>query len=140
MAEAVFICMLILAAWQDLKTGSIDIRVLLFFGGIGLLFQWSADASWFERIASCGIGAALLALHRLTNGGIGEGDGWFFIVSGFYLDWERNLLLFLAGLGLCFLCSLPLAVQAIMKKENGRKRELPFLPFLLPAGIWIAGM
>ena len=138
--ETIFIIMLILAAWQDLKTGSIELRFLILFGCVGLLLHWSTDVLWYERLASCGIGAILLILHGLTNGGIGEGDGWFFVVTGMYLDWEKNLLLFIAGLGLCFIWSLPLAVQAIIRKGNGRKRELPFLPFLLPAGIWIAMM
>lgn len=136
-AETIFICMLILAAWQDLKTGTIDIRLLIVFGCIGLLLHLSSDLLWYDRIASSGIGVILLILNKLTNGGIGEGDGWFFVVTGLYLDWERNLLLFLGGLGLCFLWSLPLAVQAILRKGSGRKRELPFLPFLLPAGIWM---
>lgn len=136
-AETIFICMLILAAWQDLKTGTIDICLLIVFGCIGLLLHLSSDLLWYDRIASSGIGVILLILNKLTNGGIGEGDGWFFVVTGLYLDWERNLLLFLGGLGICFLWSLPLAVQAILRKGCGRKRELPFLPFLLPAGIWM---
>ena len=138
MEKLVFTVMLILAACQDLKTGSIDARVLVIFGCIGMWLNWSADVLWYERIASCGIGVVLLLLHVLTGGRIGEGDGWFFVVTGLYLDWERNFLLLLGGLGLCFLFSLPLAVQAILQKGKGRKRELPFLPFSLPVGIWLA--
>ena len=138
MEKWIFISMLVLAAWQDLKTGSIDVRFLVIFGCIGLLLHQSTELLWYERIASCGIGGILFLLRFMTGGGIGEGDGWFFVVTGLYISWEKNLLLFLMGLGLCSLFSLPLAVQAILEKGKGRKRELPFLPFVLPAGIWIA--
>lgn len=34
-------------------------------------------------------GIMLLLIGMLTRGLLGEGDGWFFIVSGFFLGWQE---------------------------------------------------
>ena len=65
---------------------------------MGVSLVWKR--SLIQMLLSGGIGLFLLILSKCTNGGIGEGDGWFFIVSGWYLDWQDNVQLFLSGLQL----------------------------------------
>ena len=137
MKQMIFLCFLILAAYQDLKTKSIESRLFWLFGFLGAGICLIEKRSLSEVAVSCGIGVVLLLVSRWTQGGIGEGDGWFFVVSGLYLPKRANGALFLCGLSLCFLVSLPLAVMSVIRHGNGRKRSLPFLPFLLLPGIWL---
>ena len=131
----VFLIILVTAAWEDLRIKSIGVRFLGTAACIGGVFCLAERRSLVEISLSCGVGFVLLGLSRLTGGGIGEGDGWFFIVTGLFLSAEDNLFLFLAGLGLCFVVSLPLAVKSTITR---RKTALPFIPFLVPVGTWIA--
>ena len=137
MKQMIFLCFLILAAYQDLRMKSIESRLFWLFGFTGIGICLLEKRSLSEVMVSCGIGGILLLVSRWTRGGIGEGDGWFFVVSGLYLPGRANGVLFLCGLSLCFLVSLPLAVMSVIRRGNGRKRRLPFLPFLLLPGIWL---
>ena len=132
--DCLFFMVLLLAAWQDSVWKSISMRFLLAAGMLGVGFSAVLNRNLLQVAASVAIGVLLLFLSKWTYGGIGEGDGWFFVVSGFYIDWQKNLCLFLSGLFLCFGLSLCVIVLRILR----RKREnitFPFLPFLLPAGI-----
>ena len=141
-SNAIFLVYLLVAAWKDYRTREIEGWIFMVAGLGGLIVCsikcLAGHRTWLEIVLSCSVGVGLLALGRLSNGGIGEGDGWFFVVSGLYLSGLENMGLFLSGLCVCFLWSLPLAVKAILENGKGRKRELPFLPFLLPAGVWFA--
>ena len=81
---------------------SISKSSLLLSGVLGLGLSIALKRSCIQIVISCGIGVVLLLLNKCTDGGIGEGDGWFFVVSGLYMDWQDNLQLFLSGLFLCF--------------------------------------
>ena len=136
--KIIFLIILGYAVWMDLRTKELSGTFLLGAACVGavVLAVWGpAGENWQETIFACGIGGILLFISRLIGGGIGEGDGWFFIVTGLFLDVSVNLILFLTGLGLCFVVSLPLAVKSTITR---RKTALPFIPFLVPAGMWIA--
>jgi len=134
MNEGTFLLVLIWAAWQDWKRRSISLNGLLTAGSIGFIFTVLLERSCTQIVMSCGIGILLLILGKCTDGGIGDGDGWFFLVSGLYMDWQENLRLFLSGLFLCFGVSLILIVKGRLGRGR-RGMKLPFLPFLLPTGI-----
>ena len=87
---------------------------------------------------ACGIGGILLFISRLIGGGIGEGDGWFFVVAGLFLSPGENGLLLLSGIFLSGIFSLLYVVAGALNGTWQRHRKsFPFLPFLLPAGLWI---
>ncbi|MBR5267867.1 MAG: prepilin peptidase [Lachnospiraceae bacterium] len=132
--EVLFFVILLWVSYQDWQQKSISKRSLWLAGilGMGVSLVWKR--SLIQMLLSGGIGLFLLILSKCTNGGIGEGDGWFFIVSGWYLDWQDNVQLFLSGLFLCFGVSLILVVQSCFRHQK-KNMTLPFLPFLLPAGI-----
>lgn len=134
----IFLVILCSAAWQDFKTRSVGCPFLMISGYLGGVYSVLAERRAQDIILSCAIGVLLLGIGKLTRGGIGEGDGWFFVVTGLFFDVGENLSLFLSGLSGCFLVSLPVAVVGVWKKNGNRKRGLPFLLFLLPKGILMA--
>ena len=115
------------AAWQDLRTRSISLEVLAGGAAVGII-----TCIWKERLPGEIVlamipGITLLLIGMLTRGLLGEGDGWFFIVSGFFLGWQECVMLLISG-------------QIFCGRENIRKLRLPFLPFLLPASLWMVLM
>ena len=84
------------AAWQDLRTRSISLEVLAGGAAVGII-----TCIWKERLPGEIVlamipGIMLLLIGMLTRGLLGEGDGWFFIVSGFFLGWQECVMLFSA--------------------------------------------
>ena len=134
----VFITILLIAVYRDLRTRTLSRRFLVVSMVLGSLMGIWEHRNWLDWVLSCGIGVLLLGMAHVSGGGIGEGDGWFFVVTGMFLQWKENLWLFLSGLLFCFVWCLPLAVLTVVRNGKGRKREIPFLPFLLPGGIWLA--
>ena len=132
--DLLYLIILTWEAYQDWKKKSITKNSLLIAGVLGVTISVLLGRQVIQIIISCSLGIALLALNKCTNDGIGEGDGWFFFISGFYMDWHNNLQMFLTGLFLCFGASLILVVQGCFRKRKN-KITLPFLPFVLPAGI-----
>ena len=78
-------------------------------------------------------GIGLLIVSILTGGLLGEGDGLFLIVSGFFLEWQECVLLLITGQVFCGIFGLAMMVGAQIGTGGGsvRKQRLPFLPFLL---------
>jgi len=141
MKKWVFLAFLLWGAYKDLKAKELDGLYLLLFGLAGCvcsIITRLPDGDWMGIAGSCGIGVLLLGFSRLTDGGIGEGDGWFFINSGLFLTWEENLGLLCSGWFLCFVYCLMVVGARIGKKQLYRSTSVPFLPFLVPAGIYLA--
>ena len=144
--KMVFLIILSYAVWMDLRTRELSGTFLLAAACVGavVLAIWGpAGKNWQETIFACGVGGVLLLISRLTGGGIGEGDGWFFVVSGLFLSPGENGLLLLSGIFLSGIFSLLYVVAGVLSGTWQRRgKRFPFLPFLLPAGLWImfAGM
>jgi len=144
--NSVFSGFLLLAAWQDLRHKEIEIRILwagvvlagvLCVGqGIWLSEELSLQVKEVWKIVGAGRvlgsmpGVALLALGRLTGGGIGAGDGWFFLVSGLILGLQDNFTMLCGGILLCGSWALGLYCWKWLKgNADAGKGTLPFLPF-----------
>lgn len=151
-----FLTVLAVSAFQDYRGHRIHISVFVIFGMAGIVLRgiqlflelsvlswdWGFGDLWgfaARRLlgfgASMTVGGVLLILSAVTREGIGRGDGWFFVVSGLYLGFGKNLLLLSGGLLFCFLVCSVLMVRGIQKNQSVRKLRIPFLPFLIPAGI-----
>lgn len=128
---------LMFAVWQDIKYRGVEERYYLIFGMAGVVFAFLQGRTLLSVCGSAGVGVLLLVLGWLSGGGIGEGDGWFFVVTGFFLAPQDNLALLLSGLFFCSLYSLTLTAAAFGSGANIRKLKVPFLPFLLPVGLWL---
>ena len=68
---------------------------------------------------------------------IGKGDGLTFMITGIYLGLWRNLCLLWFSLILCSLWGAGLMVLGRMGWKQVKKKELPFLPFVFPVGVWL---
>lgn len=138
LAAAVFLIILVCGVWQDMRYRSVSRSFLILSGAAGGLLYAASGYGWSRMLLSSAVGIVLLGLSILTDGGIGEGDGWFFVVTGLFLNPAENVILFLSGVVFCSVYSLTLAAAAFAGGRNIRRRKLPFLPYLLPIGLWLA--
>ncbi len=146
MQKWIFGVFLSVAAGQDLRKKKVDVWVYLVFGSFAL-------SSWFYEFLSvpeskriweiflklCP-GMMLLGISSISRGGIGIGDGCFFLISGLLLSVRNNLVLLCWGIMLCGMYSFGYLMWIRMKRRSFRKaggEVVPFLPFLVPFGIWM---
>lgn len=142
---------LAVAAGQDLKRKRVDIWIYLLFGTLAAAVLIGSQSGrmteceiWLKGLAEavwclCP-GLVLLGFGRVSRGGIGVGDGCFFLVSGLLLSFWENMMILGYGTLLCGLYSLGYLVWKRMKRgtpADVRRHKIPFLPFLLPPGIWL---
>ena len=98
----------------------------------GLIYAAVTGRSVSEVFCSAVPGIALLLLSAVTEGGIGTGDGLFFLsVAGFLRPMESVLSLIAA----VFLASLAALVLFGMKRD--RKASIPFLALMPPALLFV---
>ncbi len=146
-----------LAAWQDLKWGSIHIGTFIVGGAAGILLQAGRFAavsgalgSWravctpayavLQLLGAACVGIFLLSLAYVTQEAVGLGDGFFFLAAGCYLGFIKTVFLFSASLLLCFPVSSFLMVRRIWKGDKAAdrgKERLPFLPFVLLVAVFL---
>lgn len=156
MLRSGFVLVLAISSYQDWRVHKIHIHVFILFGmagtalrGMQLIMElkilcksanpaglWIYTAGRLGDIAAAmALGAGLLALSAITNRAIGRGDGWFFVVSGLYLGLTRNMLLLCGGLFFYFMVCCMLWIKEAGRGQRVRGMRLPFLPFLIPAGL-----
>lgn len=85
--------------------------------------------------ASVAIGLVLFFVSHVTAGGLGEGDAWFFLVTGLYLSWKESLSLLCYSGCLSSLYGIGVLAWRWRGRGNGRRTKIPFLPF-----VWMAAM
>ena len=153
-----FLLFLSVAGYQDLKEQKVRVRLFMIFGSLGTAFrgiqmvlelkvialqfgQQDLLAFAGKRLEEIGlavmIGGILLVISAITKEAIGRGDGWFFVVSGIYLGFAKNVLLLCGGLLFCFLACAVLFMKGILDGRDARRQRLPFIPFLIPAGLGV---
>lgn len=145
---SLFFLFLGIAAWQDLRTRSISLEVLTAGAAAGMAVCVLEGRGLEEIVPAMIPGIALLLINRFADGIIGEGDGLFFLVAGFFLEWKEIVLLLISGQFFCGIFGLAMAVSVMTigggkiggGNGNLRKMRLPFLPFLLPTALWMAVM
>ena len=136
MYKLAFILFLLLAAAWDLLKKEVPLGLYLCGALLAVLtrgFGWLTADGCF----SIGIGIGLLFLTLVSGGRIGAGDGMFFLVSGMYLECRVNAALFFYGLMLCCIYCLWAGVYSRIKYQQIQNKTVPFLPFLVPVGVWL---
>ena len=136
--EGIFALFLLTAALQDIRRRSIDLWVLLLFAFLGILFCFLDGEDGLKRILGCLTGGGLIFVSRAAKDGIGRGDGFFFVVSGFYLGAVKNLELLFYGLITAAALGGILILTSKKGERNLRNTAFPFIPFLVP--VWIGMM
>lgn len=158
MQRSGFIIFLFIGAFQDIKRHRINVGLFIISGSAGMALRFlqmiaemglvneniahslNLNVMWWhmgDTVMAMAVGCMLLLLSVFTGEAIGKGDGWFFVVSGIYLGMIKNLVLLAGGLGLCFLVCMVLMVRGIITGKDLSGVRLPFLPFLIPAGIGV---
>lgn len=146
MIRMIYSLFLLQTAWHDLRKRQIPIWIFLFFGAVGICIVFLPLSGWpGENSVGMGIrsiagflpGIALLSITACTRGQIGSGDGFFFLVSALYLSVRSLLLLLSSGLIFCSAFCLGMVIWGAWSGVNVRKMRLPFLPFLVPAWLWL---
>ena len=98
---SLFFLFLGIAAWQDLRTRSISLEVLTAGAAAGMAVCVLEGRGLEEIVPAMIPGIALLLINRFAGGIIGEGDGLFFLVTGFFLEWKEIVLLLISGQFFC---------------------------------------
>lgn len=137
--DLVYSVFLLASAWYDIRTAKIPIWLLIVFGVAGVLGMAAGmRPSGYTGLAAAFLpGIFLLLVTLCTKGAAGPGDGCFFIVSACYLGASGTIILFLCALLFCGTCSLGMAAWGFIHGINAGKMRLPFLPFILPAWLWL---
>jgi leader peptidase (prepilin peptidase)/N-methyltransferase len=131
--------------WTDARKREVSLLWLLcgaVAGGICMLQKISLG-NFFSRLVSMEeasgifVGIFLLVVAVLSKGQIGLGDGLGFFVSGLFLDFWKNSLLLLGGLGLLlfrvgFEHFVP---KKTPRQETEKNTEQPLFPFVFAAYI-----
>lgn len=146
MERWIFGMFLAVAAGQDLKKKQVDIWVYIVFGMLAFLITaerklgGTAEFCWNDHIGGISLGLLILGIGIISRGKIGLGDGLFFVVSSLILKLPETMLLLCYGLLFCGLYSLGYLVWMRFQTSEIqaiRGQIVPFLPFLVPPGIWI---
>ncbi len=142
--DKVLYCFMGMTAVMDLIKREIPGWMFWIFGIAGAIGRISGStgkmAAWPGLTAidgSVAVGILLLVISRAARGAVGEGDGWFFVVSGLYVSWTVNLGLLCYGLVLSSIYGILLTVWGTVKGISVRKKKIPFLPFVSMAGIFM---
>lgn len=144
--NGLFLCFLLIAAVQDIRKKQVEVRVFVIFGLLAMLlcgYQWKIGRwnGWFDVGSNFCVAAGLIGAAVIWRDAVGLGDGCFFLVSGLLLGFWENLALLFYGLLLCgSYCLLKLAINQLYGRSNMKNQTVPFLPFLVPAGIWLIFM
>lgn len=146
MIRMIYSLFLLQTAWHDLRKRQIPIWIFLLFGAVGVCALLLPLSAWpgvrgmgtgITGIAGFLPGIALLSITACTRGQIGSGDGFFFLVSALYLSVRSLLLLLSFGLIFCSAFCLGMVIWGAWSGINVRSMRLPFLPFLIPAWLWL---
>ena len=76
-------------------------------------------------------GGICLLMARATHQGIGYGDAMLILVCGLSVGWSACI-----GMGLSAFFLTGVAAFMLLIKCREKKKELPFVPFLLVAWVW----
>jgi len=124
------ISLLLINTVFDIRTKKIPVVVLVGFGAVGVLVNlFYKEYSVVEIIAGTAVGVALFVVSRITDGQIGEGDAFLFMITGLYVGGINNIVLLLWA---SILCALVAAILLLTRQVN-KKDEIPFVPFVLLA-------
>ena len=133
--KVLFIAFLCVCALLDYKYRSIDIRIfwIMLLGEtafILILVILERNLDIPSMLSGVLLGVLLFILSRLTRGSIGQGDAWFFALSGLAIGGARNICVFAASILMCAVIGIGLNMNA-----PARGRKIALLPIVLPFGV-----
>lgn len=124
-------------AVEDLRYRSVSlwgISALALVGGSGVILEGRMAADVAGGLVT---GAVLVAFGKAVNGAVGSGDGLYIMAASLSLGFWGSVQLLCYGLVLCAVFAAIYFLWGQMKGICVRNREIPFLPFLVPVGVWL---
>lgn len=124
----IVISTLIVISFIDLKTKEIPNTlqiIILIFALIS--FAPIDNISWQSKLIGMALVSVPLFIIALITGGIGGGDIKLFFVLGLLLGWKNIVVTFFVATILGGLVGI---IVLIIKKNAGKKTEIPFGPFI----------
>lgn len=119
---------LFLCSFQDIRKKKI--HIILIGAGCLCILLYSfvlADVSIISRLAGLSLGIFMLLINLVTRGQIGAGDGLIVSIMGMGLGFAQMAFILANSL----FGSAVFAIGLIIFRKAGRKRAIPFIPFLL---------
>ena len=133
-----FLIFLIMFSISDFRYKKITLKSFLIYFIIGVVIlilsiQNQVKVEIYEIIKSILFGLIIIFVSIISKSAIGRGDGIYFMLNAFYVNFVTNITMFITGIYIMFLFSIYIYI-----KNRGRVKNLtlPFIPFLLPYGIW----
>jgi leader peptidase (prepilin peptidase) / N-methyltransferase len=117
-----------ICTYTDIRKRELSMVIVGIFAGLAIV--WCAvfmKAFLWQQVIGCVVGVLLLLLSKLTKGAIGEGDGYLLMVTGLFLGLWDNIRLLMGALWSVAV----IAIILLIIRKADRKKELPFVPFLL---------
>lgn len=120
--------MLGIEAFEDIKKHKIAVWLICTFGICGAICHMLHQKGEYQSLlGGMAIGLVMILISLATQGKVGLGDGMVLFVTGIFLGFQKNLVLFALSQALASVYALFLLV--IKKKD--RNHEFAYLPFLL---------
>ncbi len=126
-------------ALQDLKTMTIDLRLLLSmataqFAFLAVCLCCGQSPPWQSILPAAVTGLLLLLFSFASGGALGEGDALFFLLLGTAAGFRCQLLILFLTMLSAGLFALFYVVAGMFRGRSRRSECLPLLPFtLLPS-------
>ena len=114
-------------SWKDIRTREVSLLTVGIFGIVGSVRACFLGTIGINWLAAAGIGGSVIVLGIVSNGAVGIGDGLLLLALGTVLSFGELLTTFLLGLLCCSFWGIILLVLPM----NGKKKEIPLVPFLL---------
>lgn len=117
-----------ICTYTDIQKREISMKIIGIFAAFAMLWCiFYMEKPLWQQAGGVVIGVLLLVLSKLTKEAIGKGDGYLMMVTGMLLGLWDNVRLLLGAL----LIVAVFAVMLLVLKKADKKKELPFVPFLL---------
>lgn len=136
---------LAIASYMDIKYREISILLCIIFMVMGLGMGIAECICQAECICKAGCikqmiistipGVIMLFVSKVTNQGIGMGDGTVAIAIGVLLGYEKTVLALLVG----FMIAGVISIILLVFKKATKSYELPFIPLLSVAVVLVTG-
>lgn len=124
--------LLLLCTLEDIKTRRLNLWHILIIVPF-IIFDLvertiiEPEVSWIGRVSGLIIGIIFIVLSKLTKGQIGMGDGILISVIGVMLGGLQSL----EVITYSFFASSIVAIILLTFFKMGKKKTIPFVPFLL---------
>lgn len=133
-----FLLFLIKFSINDFKYKRITLKSFFIYLIIGIVILILSiinqnKIEFVEIIKSIAFGSIIIFISIVTKSAIGRGDGIYFIINAFYINFITNITMFITGIYIMFLFCIFIYIK---NNGNVKNLKLPFIPFLLPYGIW----